>query len=324
MRFAIYGESLRWLSRLTCRAALFLMLALFAGASAANAQSPNPGATGPAPKSQEGFAPGWALGTRFEGSSSSDGSVFNWSTALGYNFSRHFGVGLAVPYYFVGTPSLIQERNPTAVSGYGLGDVGADLRWNFPGRALNYNSTIHLTAPTGDEQKGLSTGHVMWNLSNRIAHGWGIFSPFIEAGVGNTVADTNRLGRVFKTFGYNAAFEAGTEIDAGRVSFSASAYDVVPWGAQTVISRVFRCPPGPKCVATQTIADRKNHLLESVSIGDASLTRDNGFNAGADFSPLKNVALDFNYSRSVPLHLDSFSFGISFDLSSLLRPRPAL
>lgn len=78
------------------------------------------------------------------------------------------------------------------------------------------------------------------------------------------------------TFGYNAAFEVGTQADAGPISLSASAYDVAPWGPQTVVSRVFRCSSGAKCSAAGKTTNRKNYLNSSVSSGDASLARDNG------------------------------------------------
>lgn len=121
------------------------------------------------------------------------------------------------------------------------------------------------------------------------------------------------------TFGYNAAFEAGTEVDAGPISLSASAYDVAPWGNQTVYSRVFRCSSSVKCSATGKTTDRKGYMSSSVTSGDASLTRDNGFNASAEFKPIKTIDLEVDYSRSVPLRLNTFSFGISLDVGAVLR-----
>ncbi len=53
--------------------------------------------------------------------------------------------------------------------------------------------------------------------------------------------------------------------------------------------------------------------------GSASLVRDNGFNAGVELKPVKAIDLEFDYSRSVPLRLNSFSFEISVDLGALLR-----
>jgi hypothetical protein len=298
------------------------LLVLFAWASAIHAQTPGPAATGSTAKSQEGFTPGWGFGMKFEGSSSGDGAITDLATGVGYNFSHHFGVNLGVPYYFVGTPSSIKQKNPSAVSGNGLGNFGADLKWNFPGKTLNYASTIHLGAPTGDTKKGLSTGHATWNWSNHIEHGWGNFTPFIDGGVGNTISDTHFFHRPFTSFGYIVSFEAGTEVDAGPFSLTASAYDVAPWGMQTVYSKVFRCSSGVKCAANGTSTNRKGYTSASVQTGGASLTRDNGFNAGVEVKPRPYLDLEVDYSRSVPLQLNSFSFGISVDIGSLLRSRP--
>lgn len=60
----------------------------------------------------------------------------------------------------------IKQKNPRAVSGYGLGRVGLDLKWNYLGQKLNYALTIHAGAPAGDKKKGLSVGHATWNWSN--------------------------------------------------------------------------------------------------------------------------------------------------------------
>jgi hypothetical protein len=259
------------------------------------------------------------LGTSFEGSTSSDGSVYDLSTSVGYNFSQHFGIDLGVPYNFVGTPSAVKTKSPSAVSGNGIGNVGADLKWFFPGKTMNYASTIHLGAPTGDIKKGFSNGHATWNWGNHIEHGWVNFTPFIDGGVGNTVPDTKHFKKPFTTFGYNLSFEAGTQVDAGPLSLSASVYDVAPWGPQTVISKVYRCASNTKCSSTGKTTDRKSYLNSSVSSGDASLARDNGFNFGVEFKPTKAVDLEAAYSRSVPLRLNTFSFGISFDIAGVLR-----
>lgn len=118
-----------------------------------NAQTP---AASSATKSSqsEGFYPGWGFGTRFEGGTSGDGSACDIATGVSNNFTAHFGVGLGVPYNFVGTPSSIKTKNPTVVSGYGVGNIGMDLKWLYPEKTLDYASTIHLSASTGDMKKG--------------------------------------------------------------------------------------------------------------------------------------------------------------------------
>ncbi|HVS87503.1 MAG TPA: hypothetical protein VHF01_04690 [Candidatus Acidoferrum sp.] len=261
------------------------------------------------------------LGTKFEGSNSSDGFVYDLGSAVGYNFSRHFGVDAGVPFYFVSTPSSIKKNNPGAVSGIGVGTFFADLRLNYPNPSLNFSSALHLTAPTGDTKKGLSTGHATWNLANHFDHAFGDFSPFLDFGAGNTVMDTRFFHRPFITFGYNAQFNGGVEYDPGKFSFSVSAYDVAPWGNQTVISRVFRCGSAAKCSAGGPTKNRKSFTTASVSAGAADLVRDNGYNASIDYKPVGYLDLEFDFSRSIPLQLNSYSFGIGVDLSWLMRPR---
>jgi len=88
-----------------------------------------------------------------------------------------------------------------------------------------------------------------------------------------------------------------------------------------VISRVFRCGSAAKCSAGGKTTSRKNFTSASVSTGAADLVRDNGYNAGIDYKPVGYLDLEFDFSRSVPLQLNSYSFGIGVDLSRLLRPR---
>ena len=320
--FDSYRRGSSRLHLLPSRTHLISLLAFFLSTSTACAQAPSPAATGSTAKPPEGFTPGWGFGMKFEGSSSGDGTVTDLATGVGYNLSRHFGVDLGIPYYFVGTPSSIKQKNLSAVSGNGLGNIGADLKWNFPGHILNYASTVHLAVPTGDTKKGFSTGHTTWNWGNHLEHGWGNFTPYLDLGVGNTISDTKYFHRPFITFGYNAQFEGGTEFDAGPFSLTASAYDVAPWGQQTVISRVFRCSSGAKCSANGKSTNRKGYTLASVQAGAADLVRDNGFNAGIEYKPFSYLGLEFDYSHSVPLQLNSVSFGVAIDLSSLVR-RPA-
>ena len=303
------------------RATLIGALAILSLCPVSFGQTPIPAATGANKDNPGSFTSGWTLGAKFEGGLGSDGGVYDVGSALGYNFSRHFGIDAGVPLYFVTTPTSIKKNNPGAVSGAGVGAAFADLRWNYPSKSLNFSSAVHLTAPTGESKKGLSTGHATWNLANHIDHAFGDFSPFLDFGAGNTVMDTRFFHRPFITFGYNAQFNGGIEYDPGKFSFSASAYDVAPWGNQTVISRVFRCGASAKCSAGGATKNRKGFTTASVSTGAADLVRDNGFNAGIDYKPVGYIDLEFDFSRSVPLQLNSYSFGIGVDLSWFLHPR---
>ena len=305
-------------------AALFCLLLCVLFLSVCNpaaAQTPVPAAKGSATKDAGGFSPGWTLGARFEGDYSSDAGVYDVGTALGYNFSHHFGVDAGAPFYFVSTPTATKKANPGAVSGIGIGNTFVDLLLTYPNPSLNYSSAIHLTAPIADTKKGFSTGHATWNFTHHIDRAFGDWSPFLDAGVGNTILDTKYFTRPFASFGYNAAFTGGLEYDKGPFSLQAGAYDVAPWGNQTEISKVFRCSSAAKCSSTGTSTDRKGFTSSNVTTGGSSLTRDNGYELGFDFKPVYYLDFEFDYSRSVPLQLNNYSFGIGVNLSSLVRPR---
>src|SRR5258708_14880592 len=140
------------------RAVLFGAFFLLAFCPVSFGQAPNPAASGLAKDNRGGFTPGMTLGAKFEGSYSSDGSVYDLGSALGYNFSRHFGIDAGVPFYFVTTPSSLKNNNAGAVSGIAVGTLLTDSPLNYPTPSLNSSSALHLTAPTGDTNKGLSTG----------------------------------------------------------------------------------------------------------------------------------------------------------------------
>jgi len=99
------ASSSGWLFRATLLGA-FVILAL---CPASFGQTPIPAATGAAKDNPGGFTPGWTLGGKFEGSYSGDGGVYDFGSALGYNFSRHFGADAGVPFYFVSTPTFRKE-----------------------------------------------------------------------------------------------------------------------------------------------------------------------------------------------------------------------
>ena len=316
-----FGEKLKTRVASLQKAAFLCALFILVLCPSLSAQTPIPAAKGSATKEGGGFSPGWTLGARFEGDYSSDAGVYDVGTALGYNFSRHFGVDAGVPFYFISTPTAIKQSNPGAASGVGIGNTFLDLLLTYPNPSLNYSSAIHLTAPVADTKKGFSTGHATWNYTNHFDHAFGDWSPFLDAGVGNTILDTKYFTRPFMSFGYNAAFTGGMEYDKGPFSLQGGAYDVAPWGNQTVVSRVFRCGSSAKCGSSGPSHNRKGFTSSSVTSGGADLVRDNGYEAGFDFKPVYYLDLEFDYSRSVPLHLNNYSFGIGVNLSSLVRQR---
>jgi len=291
--FVILGMSLLWTPRLRAQA---------------------PAASGPAAKEKPEH--GFTLVESFEGSSNDDGQIMSFTSAAGYLFNKHFSVDLGIPVDFdrVQTTTL---TGTTTTTNAGVGDVFTALHFLFKNPVVNYGSTLTATVPTGDSSKGLSTGRATFDWSNTIARDFGRWTPFLTAGVGNSLFNTRAFHRPYLTLGKVAHFEAGTSFDLGHsFSVSASLYDVAPWGTQKMYSRmVTRSAPVP----TGAGKHGRAYQTSPVTSGSADLVRDNGFNAGLDFSPVKYLDLGVAYSRSVHLDLDTFSFGVSFNLSPLFH-----
>jgi len=90
----------------------------------------------------------------------------------------------------------------------------------------------------GNTDKGLSTGHATYDWSNRFDHAVGRLTPFGAVGIGDTVMDSRLFQRPFTSFGNLAHFEGGADVDLSHsFTLTLSAYDIAPWGNQTIVSR---------------------------------------------------------------------------------------
>src|SRR5258706_14004379 len=103
--------------RAASRALALAIALLFSVGAAQESQAQTPNAAIKAGKSDEGFYPGWSLGTRFEGSTSGDGSVYDLGFGGGYKFSHHFGGSLGSPLYFFGRPRTVKTHKPHDAAG---------------------------------------------------------------------------------------------------------------------------------------------------------------------------------------------------------------
>jgi len=180
-------------------AAALLALAALVAAAPLAAQVSAPAANAPAQAKQEQKQEqtrGLVMAATFEGSSSSDGQIMDLNTSSGYNFNKYFGVDVGMPFYFVRSSSTITKQNPSGASGTGIGNVYADARLALPNPVLPYGSSFTVSAPTGNQNSGRSTGHWTWNWSNHVEHALGRFTPFVDGGFGDTVADTRAFNGV--------------------------------------------------------------------------------------------------------------------------------
>lgn len=287
--------------------------------SRASGASATTSASSSAQTEPTGQARGFLLGARFDGSTSADGQVMSLNTTAGYNFNRWFGVDLGVPFYFVRSASSISQTNPSGVSGRGVGDFYFDGRISFETPLVSYGFTATGAIPTGDSAKGQSTGKFTYNLDNNFSREVWRFTPFVDVAVGNSLFNNQFRQRPFITYGHIAHFEAGTQFAIWKsLSFSASLYDDLPWGGQTVFSRVVRVAGTPGIPSTRPA---RPFEVQHITIGGPEVARDNGYTLGLTESPLRFLDLSVGFNHSVHHALDTVTFSVGLNLSSLFaRP----
>jgi hypothetical protein len=250
---------------------------------------------------------GFTVYEAFGGSANSDGVATALTTSASYKFNDHFSAGFGIPIYF--------DRASTstgATSGAGIGNVFVTVRGVWKIALLNYGTSLSGSAPTGNSSKGLSTGHATFDWDNRVEHEFGLVTPFVDAGLANSVTDTRFFLRPFTSFGKLLHSEAGADLDLSHsFSLTLSAYDILPLGTQTVFSRFVNARSAGKGGQHGRVFE-----VSHMTTGTADLTRDNGYAAGLDFTPKPYIDLEAGYSRSVHYALNTVSFDVGFNVSS--------
>jgi len=282
---------------------LSLVLSLTALVSTAVAQSNSVSKANPA--NEKGFT----SYTEFGGTTDSDGQVYSLDSSVGYNFNQHFGVDLGLPIYFVRAAS---STTGGSTSTNGLGNPSLDMRLKFNNPAVNYGSVLTGYVPTADSKRGLSTGRGTFDWTNHFDRSFSRLTPFVDAGIANTIVDSRVFRRPFTTLGFNSHFQAGTNIDLWSFfSAGASAYDILPSGQQTVFSKV----------AGSGKSGSHGRVFEQnqQTTGGADIAKDNGFSAWVDANPKPYLDMELGYTRSVHYALNSVSFGVGVNVGYLAR-----
>lgn len=235
----------------------------------------------------------------FEGSGNTDGFITDVNSTFGYIFNTHFSIDFGDTYSFV-EPST-SKTGTTSLSG--LGNPYLGFTYSRKSDALNYSTSLNGSIPVTTTAKGLSTGRVTFDWSHHLDHGFDYVTPFLNFGIANSVPDTRYFHHPYISLGKLAHFEAGPEFDVGdKWSFSVSGYYILPWGPQKIYER-----------------GKKNSA--GATSGGPSLIRDAGVNIGLDYNLSRSVDLSAGYSYSVYYVLNTYSFGIEFNVASMLKPR---
>src|SRR5262245_37421093 len=254
-----------------------------------------------------------------QGNANSSAQVNRVEASVDYNFNGTFRVDFGLPFYFVNSnfstdPSLNGFRS-------GLGNAFINFRMMPRLADWRYVSSLMVTAPTGDRDRGFSTGRVTFDWNNFVSRPFSHFTPFGNLGVANTISDTAFFSRPFSSLGIVGHFEGGISYRLHRsLSIGASAYSVVPSGEQKIYSRVAKGQSNNlTSPATTAPGSGKAHTFEStaVIVDAADLARDHGFASWLNIYPTSTMYLQTGYHRSVPYSLNTFFFGIGIQLDSV-------
>ena len=311
-----------------CKTLVFLLVLSFTVAASAQQVSST------ANKSQKDDL-GWTSSMSLDGNVDSTQRVFNLNSSVGYNFTKHWGADIGVPFEFI-TSSISTTTTTTTPSGTGkgsstassfststttstlnsIGNVFADLRFKAKGSVANYTSSIIASLPTGSKVNGISTGRVTGGWNNHLEHDFGLVTPFIEAGVGNSVADSRLYHRPFTSLGFVSQFTGGTTIDLSHnFSVGVSLYDVLPSGQQKIYSKLV-ARGSSQAVGKGTHG--RGYELTAESIGTSALARDNGNSAWVDYSP-GAFDIQVGYTHSVHYAENTFAFSTGVNLGKLMK-----
>lgn len=244
----------------------------------------------------------------FEGSTGSSGTETVLNSAMTYRFGR-FSVGAGIPVYF--DRSIFPGQTMIST---GIGDAFLTLGSSWHSTLYNYSMVLTAAAPTGYPDRGFGTGHATLDWNNHLDQTFALFTPYIDAGMANTISDTPYFHRPFTSFGYLAHLEVGVDVGLPRsLGLHVSEYEIAPWGTQTIISRdvVYG--------ATGTGGQdgrvwEVNHLTK----GSPSINHDYGLSAGLTYSPKPYLNLTVGYTRSVSFDFGTVSWKMGINMSRLI------
>ena len=271
-----------------------------------------------------GESTGFYLYERLDATRNALGFITRVDSTAGYNLNRYFAVDAGLPLYVV-------RPSENALAGAmqratDIGNVHLTARLTAATPAITYLGTFTVTAPTGDKDKGLSTGKATYDWNNHFERSFGRITPFGAVGVANTIADAPLYIRPFTSLGLVTHFEGGTRVRlAARVSAGASLYAFEPSGEQTVISRVTRngagSPPARPDREQPMGRGRKQGVFElnQTTVGPAGIARDRGGSMWLSFGPFQVLDFQIGYTRSATHALDTVFFGVGVNAGSLIK-----
>jgi len=237
---------------------------------------------------------------------------YNLATpGLSYTFSPHYSADVSVSIY---PYRLAPNQSSSATASQRLvetnGDVGDTLlaaHAYFDPRNFRNTITASLTLPTGNRTDLLSTGHTTFDFRDHVERYVRQTGFIVDIGGGDSSALFDRLvANQDNTVGPVAHFQAGTIVWLlGRNYIQSVAYEQLPLGDQKIYTTEPSRPGAP---------------LMTVVTGHR-VTEDNGFTTAVGIPLTSNVTFSSYYNRSLRLHLDTVSMGVTYVFRGAARPK---
>ena len=228
-----------------------------------------------APQQSENYK-GFTAFEETRASTSKSGQFVVLDTNIGYDFSRHVGMDIGIPVFFIRPTitGLPQQWNNE------IGDPYGDLRLTFDNRVLNYATAFTVAVPTHKAGTALSTGRVGLDWFNHFDRPIYRFTPFVNAGLANGIINTRllsqpfRLGRLFQTLGFIADLEGGMDFRLARfLKVGGSYYALEPSGNQKIY--------GPSSSNITSISQLNSPFIPNSTL----ITHDRGYSAWTRLTP---------------------------------------
>jgi hypothetical protein len=207
--------------------------------------------------------------------------MVKFDTNIGWNFTKHFGIDVGVPFMLNTRPGLFAGTQgrlgyvsyPFVSCSYFFGcyagvatssrlwtgelaDVYAEVHYTRTYHKYNFATNLTGDAPTASFRKGLTSGRVQWDWINHVDTNFHGFDPFVNFGLANGRMDQHFLPRPyntnlpFRTLGYMADFEGGVQYKFWRhLTLGASVWDVLPMGPQRIYSNIVWQQPDQEILA---------------------------------------------------------------------------
>ena len=264
--------------------------------------------------------PGWTFYGRFQGSVSDSATILKVDPSVGYTFNEYLQAYAGLPIYFVdgsSTTSTITSTNQGFETGIGNAYGGFMLSLDNP--VVRYTSNLVITAPTGDEDRGFSTGRATVDWSNTFSRSFSSLTPYASVGLANTVSDTSFFVRPFSSSGFVSHFDGGALYDLGPFfNLGGSAYAVRAQGEQRIVTREQRTSSSGSGAGPAQGRGRREQVTRTpvITVVPAEVANDHGFSTWFSVTPKSSIDFQIGFNRSIANDLNSLFFGIGFRIGN--------